>query len=137
MRSHQTNQPLPSYRRQIKIEFAKHVVVFLNSLPPNSRMSKTYIPRTIMTSKDLDLKKICKLHFRAYAQVHQDRNVTNTLEERTQGTICLGPTGSIQSICNFFLLRSREKITREQFIEVPTPTIAMKQVAEIALDKKI
>ena len=40
-----------------------------------------------MTGKAPDWNNICKLHFRAYAQVHEDRNVTNTLEEITQGAI--------------------------------------------------
>ena len=40
-----------------------------------------------MTGKSLDWEKICKLHFGAYTQVHKDRNVTNPLEERTQGEI--------------------------------------------------
>ena len=67
------------------IELAKHVVMFLNAFPPNSGLSKTYIPRTIMTGKAPGWKKICKIHFGAYAQAHEDRNFTNTLEERKQG----------------------------------------------------
>ena len=93
------------------IELAKHVVMFLNDFSPKSGLSKTYSPRTIMTGKSIDWKKSCKLHFGAYAQVYEDRNVTNTLEERTQGAICLGPTGNIQGTYNFFLLRSGKKIT--------------------------
>ena len=89
-----------------------------------------------MTGKALDWKKICKLHFGAYAQVHEERNVKNTLEERTQGAICLGPTGNLQGTYNFFSLRSGNKITRGQFTDVPTPTSVMKQVAEMVLAKK-
>ena len=63
------------------IDLTKHVVMFLNAL------SKTYIPHTIITSKALDWKKSCKLHFGAYTQVHEDRNLTNTIEERTQRAI--------------------------------------------------
>ena len=62
-----------------------------------------------MIEKTLDWKKICKLHFGAYAQVHKDRNVTNTLEERTQGAIYLGPTGNPQGTYNFFSLQSEKK----------------------------
>ena len=89
-----------------------------------------------MTGKTLDWKKSCKLHFDAYAQVHEDRNVTNTLEERTQGAICLGPTGNLQGTYNFFSLRSEKKTTRGKFTELPTPTIVMKCVAAMALAKK-
>ena len=89
-----------------------------------------------MTGKALDWEKICKPHFRAYAQVHKYRNVTNTLEERTQGAIFLGPTGNLQGIYNFFSLRSGNKITRTQFTEVPTSTIFIKRVAAMALAEK-
>ena len=64
------------------------------------------------------------------------RYMTNTLEEITQGVIFLGPTGNLQGTCNLFLLRSGKKITREKFIGVPTPTIVMKRVAEMALVEK-
>ena len=96
----------------------------------------TYSPRTIITGKALDWKQICKLHFGAYAQVHKDRNVTNTLEERTQGAICLGLTGNLQGTYNLLLLRSDKKITRGKFTEVPIPTIFMKRVATMALAEK-
>ena len=48
-----------------------------------------------MTVKATDWKKSCKLHFEAYTQVHKDRNLSNTLEKRTQVAICLGPTGNL------------------------------------------
>ena len=118
------------------IELAKHVVVFLNAFPHKIVLPKTYRPRTIMTGKSLGWNKSCKLHFGAYAQIHEDNNVTNTLEDRTQGAICLGPIGNIQGIYNLFPLRSGRKITYGQFIEVPTPMIIMKRVAAIALFEK-
>ena len=62
--------------------------MFLNAFPPKSGLSKTYGLHTIMTGKALDWKKICNLHFRAYTQINKYRNVTNMLEERTQGAIC-------------------------------------------------
>ena len=136
MRAHHSNLPFPSFMRRMTIELAKHVVIFLNDFPPKSGLSKTYIPRTIMTGKALDCKENCKLHFGAYAQVHEDRNVTNTLEERAQGAICLGPTGNLQGTYNFFSLRSGKIITCGNFTEVPTPTIFMKCVAAMALAKK-
>ena len=102
MRAHHAKIPFHSFTRRITIELDKHVVMFPNSFPPNSGLSKTYSPCTIMTGKALDWKKICKLHSGAYAQVHEDRNVTNKLEERTQGAICPGPTGNLQGTYNFF-----------------------------------
>ena len=62
--------------------------------------------------------------------------MTNTLEERTQGEICLGTTGNLQGAYNFFSLRYGKNITLGQFTELPTPMIIMKRVAAMALAKK-
>ena len=89
-----------------------------------------------MKGKTLDWKKSCNLHLGAYTQVHKDRNVTNTLGERTQGAICLGPTDNLQGTYNFFSLRSGNFFTRGQLTEVPTPTIVIKRVVAMALAEK-
>ena len=136
MQAHHTNLPFPSFTGRMTIDLAKHVVMFLNSFPPKSVLSKTYSPSTIMTGKTLDWKKSYKLHFVAYALVHEDRNAPNTLEERTQEAICLGPIGKLQGTYNFFSLRSGKNITRGQLTEVPTPMIVMKRVAAMALAQK-
>ena len=112
IRAHHANLPLPSFKRHMTIELSKHAVMLLNTFPPKSVLSNTYSPRTIMTVKALDWNKSYKLHFGAYAQVHEDRNVTNTLEERTRGEICLGPTRNLQVAYNFFLLCSEKKHPR-------------------------
>ena len=106
MQAHHANLPFPSFTRRMTIELAKHIVMILNAFPPNSGLSKTYSPHTIMTVNTLDWNKRCKLHFGAYAQVHEDRNVTNMLEERTQGAICPGTIGNIQGTYHFFSLWS-------------------------------
>ena len=136
IRANYANLPFPSFKRRITIELATHVEMLLNTSPPKIGLSKTCNPRKIMKGKSLDWKKICKLHFGASVQVHKERNVTNTLEERTQGVICLGPTGNITRTYNFILIRSGKKITRRQFTEVKTPTIIMKRVEAMALAKK-
>ena len=104
MRSHHVNLPFPIFIRRMIIELYKHVVMFLNAFLPKIVLSKTYSPRTIITGKALDWKKICRLHFQSYTQVHEDSNLTNTLEERTQGAICLGTRGNLQGTYNFFAM---------------------------------
>ena len=69
MREHYSNLTLSTFTRRMKIELAKHVVMLLNAFSPKSGMSKTSIPQKIMTGKALDWKKICKIHFEAYAQM--------------------------------------------------------------------
>ena len=136
MRTHHSNLPLPSFIRRMKIELAKDVVMFLNELPPNSGLSKTYIPCTKMTGKVFDRKTSCKLHFGYYTQGNEDRNLTNKLEDRTQGAISLRPTDNLQGTFNLFLLRSGKKITCGQFTAVPNPTIATKRAAAMASAEK-
>ena len=136
MQAHQGNLPFPSFRSRISIELDKNVVMLLNYFPPKSELSTTYSAHTIMKGKDLDLKRSFKLHFGAYAQVHEDRNVMNKLEESTQGAIYLGATGNLQRTDNLFLLCTGRKINRGKFTEVPTPMIAMKRLTEMALAKK-
>ena len=92
----------------MEIYLAKHVVMSLNASPPKSSLSTTYIPCTIMPVKNLDRKKSSKIHFGAYEQVNEDRNIMYTLEERTQGAIYLGPTGNLKGTYNFFLLRTKK-----------------------------
>ena len=65
MQAHHAKLTFPSFKRCMIIELAKQVVMFLNALPPKRGLSKTHSPRTIMTVKALDWKKICKLHFGA------------------------------------------------------------------------
>ena len=67
------------------------------------------------------MKKICKLHFGAYAQVHEDQNVTNTLEERTQGAICLDTIDNLQGTYSFFLYALERKPPAENSQRCPTP----------------
>ena len=83
MQEHHANLLFPSFILRMKIEMAKHAVMILNNLPTKSRLSNTYRPWKMMTGKTLDRKKICKLSLGAYAQVHEDINITNTKRERT------------------------------------------------------
>ena len=78
------------------IELGKFVIFMINAFPPKRSVSNTYSPRTIMTGNALDFKKHCRCPFGAYVQVHDDRYITNTMVERTQGAIFLGPTVNIQ-----------------------------------------
>ena len=70
IQAHHSNPPFPSFTRWTTIELAKHVVMFLNTFPPKSGLSKTDSPHTIMTGKYIDWKKSYKLHFGSYVKVH-------------------------------------------------------------------
>jgi hypothetical protein len=114
------------------IELINLVTLWLNEFPPSSGISDTFSPRTIMTGTALDYEKNCKLPFGAYVETHEERPRTNTLYERTQGVICLGPTSNFQGSYKFLCLNTGRKITRKQFREVPMPEHVIKRVEDIA-----
>ena len=45
------------------IELGKYVVMMINLFPPNSGLSHTYSPRTVMKVKKLDFKNQCRCTF--------------------------------------------------------------------------
>ena len=73
----------------------KYVVMMINAFPPNRSLSRTYSPCNIMMGKQLDFKKQCRCPFGGYIKDHNNRNVTNVMVDRTQGIICLSPTGNL------------------------------------------
>ena len=76
---------------------------------------------------------MCKLTFGAYAQLHEDRNITNTMRERTQGGVCLVPKLNVQGTYNFLSLCTGKKVTLGQFAKIRTPKILMKRVSAMSL----
>jgi hypothetical protein len=93
------------------IEMLANVVLWINAFPSSSGVSKTYSPRTIMTGTALDFNKHCQIPFGAYAEVHEDNNITNTMTERTQPDICLGPVANFQGSYKFLSLKTGKRIT--------------------------
>jgi hypothetical protein len=118
------------------IEMMAHVVLWLNAFPPASGVSTTYSPRTIMTGTALDFEKHCQLPFGAYSKVHEDRDKTNTMHERTQAAICLGPTANFQGSSKFLSLQTGKRITRKQLKELPIPASVIKRGEAMALKEK-
>ena len=80
---------LPYYRMtsRMVIELGKYIVMMINAFPPKSCISCTYSPHTIMTGKQLGYKKKLRCPFGTYVKAHNDRNVTNQMIDRSQGTI--------------------------------------------------
>jgi hypothetical protein len=124
--------PLKNIPGRMIIEMLASVVLWINASPPASGVSKTYSPRTIMTGTALDFNKHCQITFGAYAEVHEDRNITNTMSERTQPAIYLGPIANFQGSYKFLSLRTGKRITRKQFKELPMPDSIIKRVEAMA-----
>jgi hypothetical protein len=99
-------------------------------------VSTTYSPRTIITGTALDFTKHCQIPFGAYAEVHEDKDKTYTMDGRTHPAICLGPTANFQGSYKFLSLRTGKRITRKQFTELPMPDSVVKRVEAMALREK-
>jgi hypothetical protein len=118
------------------IDMIANAVLWINAFPPSSGVSKTFSPRTIMTGTALDFNKHCQIPFGAYAEVHEDNNIMNTMTERTQPAICLGPTANFQGSYKFLSLKTGKRITRKQFKELPMPDSVIKQIEAMATREK-
>ncbi len=68
---------------QITIHLVYFAVLWLNSLPAATRVSKKYSPREIVLGRKLDFDKHCKATFGSYIEAHKDPTITNTMRSRT------------------------------------------------------
>ena len=118
------------------IELVEYVFVMISTFPPKSGLSRKYIPRIILTGKQLDFKKQCRCPFGAYINSHDDRSVTNLLVHRTQGAIYIGPTGNLQGSYALLSLRTGMNITQSQFTELPTPPPVTRRLIAMAMHEK-
>ncbi len=70
--------------------------------------------------------------FGVYVQVHDDQQVTNTMEPRTTGAVNLRPTWNIQGSHRFLNLTSGDFIVRRSWTETPVPSEVILRVEELA-----
>jgi len=109
----------------------KYVVFWLNN---TLKENQSLIPREMILGEQiLDCKNTCKIPFGSYVQVHEDRQVTNTMESRTTGAICLGPS-NMNGGYNFFSLETGEIITRRNWTELPVPMDIVSRLREMSND---
>jgi hypothetical protein len=82
-----------------------------------------------MTGKHLDFNKHVQIEFGAYAQTHEEHD--NSMQARTVGAICLGPTGNEQGAHYFMCLATGRRLTRNQWTELPMPRDVIARIAEL------
>jgi hypothetical protein len=114
------------------IEMLANVVLWINAFTPSRGVSKTFSPCTIMTGTALGFNKHCQIPCGAYAEVHEDNNITTTMTERTQPAICLGPTANFQGSYKFLSLKTGKRITGKQFKELPMPNSVIRKIEAMA-----
>jgi hypothetical protein len=89
--------------KKMIIGLIQYSAYWLNNIAKNGQDNS---PRDrIFGEQKLDYKAICRIPFGAYAQVHDDLKITNTMEARTTGAINMGPTGNIQGTYKFLSLQ--------------------------------
>lgn len=114
--------PFDRIPKRVIIEMMSFVVFWLNLIPNKNGVSSTLGPRNIVTNTRATFRDHCGIPFGAYAQMHKEPHPSNDISiARTQGGICLGPTGNPQGGYKFLNLNTGMKVTRRSFTEIPTP----------------
>jgi hypothetical protein len=136
-RSRSSRHSLPFNRipRLLTIHIVFTAVKLLNHFPPKGGISETVSPKTIMTGETLDYKKHLSLQLGQYCQVHEDDTPRNSQLPRTQGAICLGPSGNLQGDFKFINLNTAKKISRQSWDIIPMPQTVIDQVNILSKDQ--
>jgi hypothetical protein len=123
--------PYKKIPKKIRVALIHYVVFWLNNLPKEGQVQS--LKEMIMGAQVLDTKMLCKLPFGAYAQVHDDAQITNTMEPRTTGAINLGPS-NMQGGHKFLSLATGDIITRRKWTELPVLSEVILHLEELSSD---
>jgi len=125
--------PYKDIPRKIRIGLIQYVVFWLNCIP---KSGQEHSPRDLVFGEQkINYETTCRLPFGAYAQVHDDLDVTNTMQSRTTGAISLGATGNVQGTYRFFNLHTGEVIVRRKWTELPIPHEAIVRLQDFTYDE--
>ncbi len=125
--------PYKKLPKLMVIELLHFCVIWMNSFPVKSEVSKKWSPRELVSQHKLDATLHCRAPFVSYCKVHVDPEITNTLEPRTKWAICMGPTGNLQGSYKFLPLATGKKDTQRKFTKMPVTEAVIKQVEEMAV----
>jgi hypothetical protein len=136
-RSRSLRHSLPFNRipKLMTIHMVFIAVKLLNHFPPKGGISDTVSPKTIMTGETLDYKKHLSLQLGQYCQVHEEDTPRNSQLPRTQGAICLGPSGNIQGGFKFMSLTTGKRIARRTWDIIPMPQTVIDRVNKLGKDQ--
>ena len=118
--------PFERIPRIMLIHLVKNAVFWLNSFPALDGASQFLSPRYLLTGRRIQFDKHVRSEFGAYVQTHEQHD--NSLQSRTTGAICLGPTGNAQGTHYFMSLNTGKLITRHRWTELPTPNDVITRV---------
>jgi hypothetical protein len=125
--------PYKNIPKKMRIALVQNVIFWLNNIP---KAGQDYLPKDLICGEQLlNYKTICRIPFGAYAQVHDDQSVTNTMASRTTGAISLGSTGNAQGTYRFMSLRTGDIIVRRTWTELPIPSEVIDRMTEITTNE--
>eukprot|EP00957_Ditylum_brightwellii_P183278 13960761-Ditylum_brightwellii.AAC.1 len=91
-------------------EMVTFSIIWLNAFPPKSRILSTFSQRLIICGSNLSYMQHCKIPFGAYVQTLEENLPTNSMANRTIGTIALGPSMNLQGEYKFMNLETGQLI---------------------------
>jgi hypothetical protein len=107
-------------------------IKWLNTFPTKGGLSKQYGARTLLTGVKLDFNIHCRIEIGSYAQVHEEPDITNNLDERTTGGIALGSMDNLQGGYYFLSLKTGKTLRRRNFTKLPMPADVIERVEALA-----
>ena len=125
-RSTYTILPFTYIPRLVIIHLVKNSVLWLNALPAKDGVSNNHSPRYLLTGAELNYENHVQIEFGKYVQTHEEHD--NSMQARTMGAICLGPSGNRQGGHWFMSLTSGSRVTRYKWTELPMPTDVINRV---------
>ena len=111
--------PFRRLPRLLLVHLLRNTEFWKNAFPYDNSAFPDYSPRYLLQGNDITFKHHVRLEFGSYVQTHEDHD--NTMNARTTGAICMGPTGNRQGGHYFFNLSTGEPIVRHRWTVLPMP----------------
>ena len=102
----------------------------------NDKTPGALCPFSNFKLRKLDIDIDYRIGFGEYAQVHEHRELTGTMEPRTTGAISLCPTGNLTGSQKFLSLSTKKVITRDKWTKLPIPQSVINKLNKWAVDDK-
>eukprot|EP00956_Cyclotella_meneghiniana_P026461 scaffold57247_cov37-Cyclotella_meneghiniana.AAC.7 len=113
------------------IHLVYFVVMWMNAFLSDSGVSTEYSPKEIVTGLKFDFKLHCQARFGSYVEASEDAIVTNTIKDRTQPCIVLGPTGNVQGGVYCYNLETKRVVERRTITPLPMPDRVIRRVIKL------
>ena len=114
----------------------EHAVKCLNQFPALNGISPTISPLTLVTGITPPTFDKLSLEFGSYAQIFELNTPTNTNKARTTGAIALNTSNGAQGGYQFMSLTTGDRLSRQQWTELPMPNWVIDKVESLAKAEK-